>query len=188
MLRRLRRHGRGVGAAAERLERARPELAPGLLHELAVELAVAALEPLEDHLRRLDEAVAAVLLVDAEALELDAPETAADAEDEATVRHVVEHDDLLGDAHRVVPGQHDHHRAELDAVRAPGEVGQVLQHVGAHRVVGEVVLDAPQRLEAERLGEVAEPELVAVDVAVGAALAAPWKITAVPTCMTCLLL
>ena len=33
------------------------------------------------------------------------------------------------------------------------------------------MLDAPQRVEAERLGEVAEPQLVAVDVAVGAALA-----------------
>ena len=58
-------------------------------------------------------------------------------------------------------------------LRAPGEVAQVLQHVGTHRVVGEVVLDAPQRLEAERLGEVAEAELVPVDVAVGAPLALP---------------
>jgi hypothetical protein len=46
-----------------------------------------------------------------------------------------------------------------------------------------VVLDAPQRLEAERLGEIAETELVAVDVAVGPALALPWKMTPMPTCM-----
>ncbi len=58
------------------------------------------------------------------------------------------------------------------SVRAPGEVGQVLQDVGTHRVVGEVVLDAPQRFESERFGEIAEPQLVAVDVAVRAAVAA----------------
>ena len=47
-----------------------------------------------------------------------------------------------------------------DARRGPPRhVGEELQHVGAHRVVGEVVLDAPDRLEPERLGEIGEPEL-----------------------------
>src|SRR4030095_15384213 len=40
----------------------------------------------------------------------------------------------------------------------------VLQHVGAHRVAGEVVLDAPDRLESEPLGEPPEAELVRVDL------------------------
>jgi hypothetical protein len=82
-----------------------PDVAADLLHELPLELAVAALDALEDHLRGLDEDLPAVLLVDAEALELDAAEAAPDAEDEAAVAHVVEHDDLLGDPHRVVPGR-----------------------------------------------------------------------------------
>ena len=37
---------------------------------------------------------------------------------------------LLGHADRVVPRQHDDHRAEVDALGAAGEVGQELQHVG----------------------------------------------------------
>src|SRR5262249_7353276 len=124
---------------------------------------------------RLGEAFAALLLVDAEAFELDPAEAAADAEDEASVGEMIEHDDLLGDTHRVVPGKYDHHRAKLDPVGAPGEVGQVLQHIRAHRVFREVVLDAPQRFEGERLGEIPEPQLVAVDVAVRAPLAGALK-------------
>jgi hypothetical protein len=170
-LRGFRRHGGGVGAAPERLERPRAELAAPLLHERAVELHPAALEPFEDHLRRLDEDRAALLLVDAEAFELDPAEPAADAEDQPPVREVIEHEHLLGDPDRVVPRQHDHHRAELDGARAAGEVRQVLQHVGTHRVVGEVVLDPPQRLEAEGLGQIREADLVPIDVAIGAALA-----------------
>ena len=41
-------------------------------------------------------------------------------------QHVIEHGDLLGDLHRVVPGQHDHHRAEVDPLRLPGEVAELL--------------------------------------------------------------
>src|SRR5262245_54306378 len=161
----------GETAAAEGLEGAGPDLAPLLLDQAPRELAYAALEALEDHLRRLDEELAAVLLADAEAVELDPPEPPADAEHDAAVRQVVEHRHLLRNAHRVVPRQHHDHRAELDALRARGVPGQELEHVGAHRVLGEVVLDAPERLEAERFGEIAEAELVAVDVAIGAPVA-----------------
>ena len=52
----------------------------------------------------------------------------------------------------IVPG-HDHGAGgELEARRAPGQPGQELHVVGAGRVVGEVVLGRPQRVEAERLG------------------------------------
>ena len=44
-----------------------------------------------------------------------------------------------------------------------GHVRQPLHRVGAHRVVVEVVLDRPQRLEAELDGEVAQAQLVLVD-------------------------
>ena len=53
-------------------------------------------------------------------------------------------------------------------MRAAGHVGEELQHVGAHGVVGEVVLDAPDRLEAERLGQVGEAQLVAIDLEIAA--------------------
>ena len=74
---------RGVRAAAERLQRERTDGAPRLADVLAVELAPALLEPAEDHPRGLDEAPAGFVHVDAKALELDAPEPAADAEDQA---------------------------------------------------------------------------------------------------------
>ena len=77
----------------------------------------------------------------AEALELDPPRTPAEAEDETPVRDVVQHRDLLRDADRIVPRQHDDHRAELDALGAARHVRQELQHVRTHGVVREVVLD-----------------------------------------------
>ena len=86
-------------------------VAPRLLHVHAVELGDAGLERAEQHLRRLDEDLAALVHVDAEAFELDATEAAAEPEHDATVRDVVEHRHLLGNAQRVVPWQHHHHRA-----------------------------------------------------------------------------
>src|SRR5207253_10205369 len=122
------------GAATERLERPRTQLAALLLDELAVVLAVPLVEPREDHVRGFGEALATLLLVDAETLELDATESAPDAEDEPAVREVIEHDDLLSDPHRIVPRQHDDHRAELQRLRTAREVCQVLQNVRTHRV------------------------------------------------------
>ena len=75
---------------------------------------------------------------------------------------VVEQRDLLGDAQRVVPRQHDDTGAEQDVRVLAGHVRQPLHRVGAHRVVVEVVLDRPQRLEAELDGEVAQAQLVLV--------------------------
>ena len=97
---------------------------------------------------------------------LDARQAAADAEDHAAARDVVEQRDLLGDAQRVVPRQHDDAGAEQDVRVLAGHVRQPLHRVGAHRVVVEVVLDRPQRLEAELDGEVAQPQLVLVHLVV----------------------
>src|SRR5579863_10380017 len=65
-----------------------------------------------------------------------------------------------------MPGHHDHHRAKLNGLGASGVVGQELEHVGAHGVVVEMMLDAPDGIEDERLVEVAEPEVFEVDVAI----------------------
>jgi hypothetical protein len=83
---------------------------------------------------------------------------------------VIEHRDLLDDPQRIVPREHDHHRPDRDPRRARRDPREELQDVGTHRVVGEVVLDAPDGVEAERLGEVGQPELARVDVVVGAAI------------------
>src|SRR2546428_633510 len=167
---RVRRDGRRVGAAAERLERRGPDGRARLLHERAVVLAVAVLESLQQHLRGFDEALAGFVHRHAEAVELHLAGAAAEAEDQPAVGDVVEHRDFLGHAHRVVPRQHDHHRAELRLLRAAGHVGEELQHVGAHRVVGEMVLDTPYRLVAERLREIGQPQFVAIDLTIRAAL------------------
>jgi hypothetical protein len=66
--RRLGRDCRGVRAAAERLEGERTDVAPRLAEELAVVLAIALLEPPQDHMGVLDEPLAGLVHVDAEAL------------------------------------------------------------------------------------------------------------------------
>jgi hypothetical protein len=157
--------------AAERLERRRPDRRTRLLDEPAVILAVAGFEPLQQHLGRFREPLPRLVHREPEAVELDLAGATAQTQDEAAARDVVEHRDFLGHAHRVVPREHDHHRAQARALGAAGHIGQKLQHVRAHRVIGEVMLDAPDRLEAERLGQVGQPELVAIDLAVGSRLA-----------------
>jgi hypothetical protein len=80
---------------------------------------------------------------------------------------VVEDADLLGQAHRVVPGQHHDHRTELHPLGTRRHPGQELGHVGAHVVVGEVVLGRPHRVEPQRLGGGGQIEALAPDVGVG---------------------
>jgi hypothetical protein len=63
--------------------------------------------------------LARLRLVDPEALEFVAGEAAAEAQDGAAVRDMVEHDDLLGEAHRIVPGDDDHLGAERDPAGTP---------------------------------------------------------------------
>ena len=65
-----------------------------------------------------------------------------------------------------MPRQHHHHGPELGALGPPGHVGEELEHVRAHRVVGEVMLDAPDRLEPQRLDQVTEPQLLLIDFAI----------------------
>ena len=107
------------------------------------------LEAFEDHFRGLDEALARLVHVHAEALELDAPEAATDAEDDAAVRHAVEHRDLLGDADGIVPRQHHHHGAELDPLAVAADAGQELHGIRGHGVVREVMLHRPNGFEAQ---------------------------------------
>ena len=109
-----------------------------------------------------------VLHVDTETVVLDLAEAAPDAEDHPAARQVVEQRDLLGAAHRIVPGQHDHPGAQPHVGVAGRAVREELDGVWRQEVVGEVVLDRPDRLEATRDRQVDEGELVGVDVGVGA--------------------
>src|SRR5208283_887991 len=162
----LGRDGGRVSASLERLERLRPDVAPRLLDIFAVVFAVAFLESLEQHLRRFDKALARFAERNAEPFELDSRKSPPQAKNHAPVRHVIDHRHLLGDAHRVMPRHDDHHRSKLYRLGAAGEVGQELQHVGAHRVVVEMMLDAPDGIESERLIEIADMQIFRIDVAI----------------------
>ncbi len=98
----------------------------GLADVLALVLHHPGLQGAEDRLGRLLELLAGVAHLHPEPVELDLAGPPAEAEDEPAVGHVVEQHDLLGDAQRVVPRQHDHHRPELHLPGTPGHVSQEL--------------------------------------------------------------
>src|SRR5689334_21898178 len=75
---------------------------------------------------------------------------------------MVEHRDLLGDADWIVPRQHDHHRTEFHMLGPARHVREKLEDIGHHRVVVEMMLDRPHRVEAERLRHLGKPHLVAI--------------------------
>ena len=139
-------HRRGIGAAAEGFVRGGADGGGRLLVMLAVIFHHAGLEAAQQRLAVFDEQLAAVAHVEPEAVELDLAGAAAQTQDHAAAREMVEHRDLLGHAHRVVPRQHHHHRAQPHMPGAAGHVGEELHDVGTHRVVGEVVLDRPDRV------------------------------------------
>ena len=103
---------------------------------------------------------------DAEGRVLVRRHAAPDAEVQAaTLEEDVEHRQLARQPDRVPP-RRDHHRGpEVDSRRAPRPVREVLQRIGLHRIGGAVVLGGPDRVEAERLDELAQAQrLVHVDV------------------------
>ena len=138
-------------------------MAQRLLHELTVVLGRSGRKGADQELGRLGEAAAGFVHRYPEAAELNPAEATPQPEDEATARHGVEHHGLLGHPDRVVPGQHDDHRPELHMARAPGQVGQHRERVGAHRVAGEVMLDRPDRVVTERFCLDGEGDVVLVD-------------------------
>jgi hypothetical protein len=122
----------------------------------AVALDDAALGRLEDHARRLVEAVARLVHVHAEAGILAPRQAAPETEHRAATGEMVEQHDLLGDAQRIVPRQDEGARGEPDARRAPRQPREELRVVGAGGVVEEVMLDDEHRAVPERLRELRE--------------------------------
>ena len=115
-----------------------------------------------NELCRFDEARARLLHRNAEAGVFDRRSASAEAEQAAPAAQHVQQRDLFGDADRVVPWQHDDCGAECNALRSAGEVAQQLRRRRRHRIAGEVVLQREDRVIAERLGEIAEFQMVAV--------------------------
>ncbi len=79
---------------------------------------------------------------------------------------MVEKGDLLGDAERVVPRKDHGPGAEQDALGPRCHVREEDGVVRTERVVPEVVLDRPQRVETELVGQLAQPDLLLDDIAV----------------------
>src|SRR6202171_414676 len=112
---------------------------------------VSVFERVQYYLRVLDEQIAAFVLIEPEALVLNPGKPAAKAKDDAAIGNMIEQRHLLGDANRIVPGQHDDARTELHMTGLSRHVREELQDIGTHRVVVEVMLDAPYRVESEWL-------------------------------------
>jgi hypothetical protein len=79
---------------------------------------------------------------------------------------IVKHDHLLGHPQRAVPRQDHRSRAQFHVLGAAGHVGQQHHVVRAHRVVVEVMLDRPQAVVAQLVGELGQPELAGVHLLV----------------------
>jgi hypothetical protein len=117
-------------------------------------------------LHRLVEALGRLVGCDAEPGELAVAIALADAEIEPAVRQQVERRRLLGDEHRVVPGQHDDRRPQPDALRAGGKIAEHVQRGGDLADAGEMMLDHEDAMEAELLGLADIGDVVAVALAV----------------------
>jgi len=107
-----------------------------------------ALEETQDHFEPFDHAVALLGDLDAEHMRVGRKEAGADAEHDAAARLVIELDDAVRSHQRVVIGQRDDARAELDALGALGGGGD--EEFGARDdlVAGRVMLADPGFLEA----------------------------------------
>ncbi len=130
------------------------------LVELALPLEFGLAQSLADQLCGLGKARPRLTHRYAESGVFDARRPAAKAEEATPAREDVEECDPFGDTDRVVPGEHDDRRPEDDALGAAGEVGQELERCRRHRIAGEMVLEREERVEAERLGEIAHRQMV----------------------------
>ena len=119
----------------------------------------------QDDLERLVETRAGLLRRNAEALELGVPVALADAEVEPAFGDEIERRGLLGQQHRVVPGQRHDRGPEPQPGRAHRQAGQ--QHERGRDLVpaGEMMLDQEARMQAERLRLDVEVEIVAKSLA-----------------------
>ena len=158
--RRLRRHRDPIQTPLERPLGTGPDLGAHLFVVRPVAFHVARAQRLEDHSGRFVEAVARFVHVDAEGPVLHPRQAAAQSQDEPPVAQGVEHARLLGHPQRIVPRQDDRRGAEMDFAGAPCQIGQHLEIVGQHRIGVEVVLGAPDSVEAQRLGKLGDPHLV----------------------------
>src|SRR5262245_25538771 len=126
------------------------------------------LERLEDDVDGLVPALAPLVELEAEALELVLLVAAPEADVEAAAAHHVERRDLFRDHQWMVQGHHDDDRDYTEPRRLPGDIGRELDGAGQVAVGGEVVLGQPAAPEAERLGGLRQLDAARVDLLRGA--------------------
>ncbi len=160
-----RRAGGAEGPPPQRADGTRTDFPAGLPEGLAA-LDEARLHGVHHHRHDLVEQLAGLGLVDPQALVFHPRQPAAEAHDHPAAGQVVEHADLFGQAHRVVPGHHDHLGAEPAGLGPGRQPGQVLQRVGGDRIVREMVLGDPDGLETELFGQQQLGHLLAQELVV----------------------
>src|SRR5215472_8209323 len=138
------------------------------LVKFAVELASPGLQQLCEHLQRFVEPPARLVLVYPQASVLAAAQPAAHTACDVASRSEerVQHVYVLGDAYRIVPGQHRDHRAQVNVPGDAGDIGKVLKRVCDHRVWREVMLDGPDRIESTRIRDARDVEFLVEDLTV----------------------
>src|SRR5690348_7458500 len=111
----------------------------------ALEIALARPQQLLDYLKRFVEAGPTFILIDSHALVLATTKPTADAANDLATgaKEGVQHIDVLGHPYWIVPGQHHDHRAKINPLGNAGNVSEVLQRIGNHRIRREVMLDGP---------------------------------------------
>ena len=164
--------GHRVDAAVEGILRARAQFRARLLVERPVALDEAGPEGLDDHRRRLVEALARLVHAEAERGELAPRQAPPQAEAQAALAQHVEHGGILGDAERIVPRQDDGGGAQVDIGTERRQVGHQLKIVGHERVIVEMVLRRPEAVEAQIGGEPGQPDLLVPHAGVGAVVPA----------------
>jgi len=99
------------------------------------------------HRRGLVEAAARFVHAEAEGGELAPRQPAPHAEAKPALAQHVEDGGIFRDAQRIVPGQDDGCRTDIDVGMAGRQVGHEMEIVGHEGVVVEVVLGRPQAVE-----------------------------------------
>ena len=159
---RFRADGRRIEASFRMRHRPRPDRRAGDVVEFPVIFETLLRQRQAHDLGRFHEAPARLLHRDAEARVFHARRAAAEAEQAAPAAQHIEQRDLLGDPDRIVPRQHDHRGAQRDPLRPSGEIGQQLRRRRRHRIAGEMMLQREERIEAERLGQIAERQMLPI--------------------------
>jgi hypothetical protein len=154
------RHGLGryrccVRAAPKRAQGKRPNIAARLLCGVAT-FHVAVFKGLEHEFGMFHKTLPADVLVDPETIVLHSGQASAHTENHAAAGEVIEKRDLLGDAHGIVPGQHDDHRPQFNPLGFARHIRKKLDDVRTHGVIGEVVFDRPYRVKTKGLSHLGQ--------------------------------